>query len=102
MQRRLSLTTLQVSAIETVHANSLEERQALRHALDRADRALEIGLVKSTSEADLVALIDRAEECRKRRNVARTMLLVRIYRILTALQRQQLAHLGLQPPLHLK
>jgi Spy/CpxP family protein refolding chaperone len=98
VQRKLSLTTQQISAIEAIHASTLEERQALRRSLDRADRVVAAALAdNSATDAQVLLLVDRAEELRKRRNVARAMLLVRISRILTAGQRLRLSRLGLQP-----
>lgn len=98
VQRKLSLTTRQISAIEAIHASTLEERQALSRSLDHADRAVAAALADySLTEVQALELVSKAEELRKRRNVARAMLLVRISRILTADQRQRLARLGLQP-----
>lgn len=98
VQRKLSLTTRQISAIEAIHVSTLEERQALRRSLDRADLAVAAALADiSATDAQVLQLVDRAEDLRKRRNVARAMLLVRISRILTADQRQRLSRLGLPP-----
>jgi Spy/CpxP family protein refolding chaperone len=98
VQRKLSLTSRQVSSIEAIHARTLEERQALRRSLDRADRAVAAALADSSAtDVHVLQLVDEAEVLRKRRNVARAMLLVRISRILTADQRQRLSRLGLRP-----
>ena len=88
----------QVSSIEAIHARSLDERQALRRSLDRADRAVAAALADyNATDVHVLHLVDEAAVLRKRRNVARAMLLVRISRILTADQRQRLSRLGLRP-----
>jgi hypothetical protein len=98
LQRKLSLSTQQISAIEAIHASTLEERQALGRSLDVADRAVAAALADDrVPDVQLLQLVDRAGDLRKRRNIARAMLLVRINRILRVGQRERLARLGLKP-----
>jgi Spy/CpxP family protein refolding chaperone len=97
-QRQLQLTSEQVARIEAMQADSLAERQALRRRLDRAEAELEEALRRGdVDDAAAQALVERVEAVRMRSNVARSLVLVRMYRVLSAGQRTQLDTLRRRP-----
>jgi Spy/CpxP family protein refolding chaperone len=99
VQRELHLTMQQVSAIEHVFQETLPERRTLRENLDRLDAELQHLLdAPDVDDAVIFDLIDRVEDARARRNVARTVLLLRMRRCLTPEQRAQLDRLKLAAP----
>jgi Spy/CpxP family protein refolding chaperone len=70
---------------------AVEYRRSLRRLLDAADRDVADALRREVTDLQIEALVDRAETIRMRRNVARTMLLFRMYRTLTPHQRRLLS-----------
>jgi Spy/CpxP family protein refolding chaperone len=97
VQSALSLSPKQVAALERIFDTSLPERRALLTALDKSEFELE-QLLKEANPDERVAaeLIDRLEEARARRNVARSMLLFRMRRVLTPAQRTALDRIAVQ------
>lgn len=91
VQSALRLTSTQVAALERMFDASLPERRALLTAFDECELGLQ-QLLKEANPDERVAaaLIDRLEEARARRNVARARLLLRMRRILTPAQRTAL------------
>jgi Spy/CpxP family protein refolding chaperone len=88
VQRALVLTKSQVVAITAEYNRTLKYRRRLRQEFDVADteltRAIEGG---QGSDEAIEAMVNRVEELRRRRNVARTQLLVALYFLLTPQQR---------------
>jgi Spy/CpxP family protein refolding chaperone len=94
IQGALHLTTEQTATIERLYAGTLRERQALRLNLDRAEKALDDALRRGIlTDAGAGPLITRVADARRRRNIARVSLLLKMYRALTPSQRQQLSTL---------
>jgi Spy/CpxP family protein refolding chaperone len=91
-QRELALTSEQSATIEAIFRRTLKERRALRDSLDRAEAALEDAFSRADENAAM-RLIPEVEAARSARNTARTMMLVRIYWVLTPAQRHSLARL---------
>ena len=99
VQRTLHLTPFQVSAIDRVYKDTLPARRTLRAELDRLEANLkELMDRPDVDQQEAATLIERVEAARARRNVARTMLLFHIRRILTAEQRQALKEMTGTPP----
>jgi Spy/CpxP family protein refolding chaperone len=94
VQRQLGLTPAQVDAIEKVWRQDLAERIRLRQDLDALEAqwtdALQRGAI---DDEDAEKLIDRVENARMKRNKARTVVLLEMYRVLTPEQRSDLRDL---------
>lgn len=88
-QRELGLTSKQSAAIEHLFRMTLDERRALRDKLDRTEAALQNAFTEG-DENEAIQLISEVENARAARNTARTMMLVRIYWVLSPQQRQRL------------
>jgi Spy/CpxP family protein refolding chaperone len=104
VQRELVLTRAQVAAIQVEYDRTLDRRRRLRRELDQASAELTRALNRGDLSDDAaVALIDRVEDIRRRRNVARMRLLVAMYFLLTRDQRARLpgvlerTNLGVSP-----
>jgi Spy/CpxP family protein refolding chaperone len=99
VQRFLALTPRQVDALEREFEQGLEARRELRQQSISADQEVDRALARGDlSDAAAMVLIDRAEMLRYRRNVARTLLLARMYRLLTPDQRVKLPRIVPRPP----
>ncbi len=94
IRHELELTVSQVDTLEALFVSTLADRRALRRELDRNDEYVERLLARGDVD-DTVALeaITRLEATRARRNAARTIMLFRMYRILSAEQRRKLKRL---------
>jgi Spy/CpxP family protein refolding chaperone len=96
IQQRLALTTAQVEQIDAVFERSVPKRRLLRRRLqslqDQLDRAITAG---ARDEDAIQRLIDRVADAERVSNVARTMMLVRIYAVLTPRQRTSLERVSL-------
>ena len=94
IQQELQLTPGQITDIERAQQESLEGRRSLRQELERADaemaRALERG---DLDDATALELVTRVETIRMRSNVARSLVLARMYRVLSPEQRRLLSAL---------
>ena len=89
VQRALGLTQPQVVELNKIFETTFGERVRLRKQLDR----LEADFARAMSSDDddrVTRLVGRVEAARAARNIARTMMLVRMYRILTPDQRRRL------------
>jgi len=91
MQRQLRLTTEQIAAIDRIfHANVSERRRLARHQ-EALEAQLAAALLEGNSdESAISSLAERVVRARARRNVSRTLLLLRMYRVLTVEQRRRL------------
>jgi Spy/CpxP family protein refolding chaperone len=89
VQRELGLTARQVTELNAIFEKTLSERLRLRLALD----SLEAELARAMSdgnEPQALSLIPKVESARTARNTERTMMLIRMYRVLTPGQRHRL------------
>jgi Spy/CpxP family protein refolding chaperone len=94
IQRALTLAPTQVDALDREFSRTLPTRRALRREFDQASDAFREALSRGdlSDEAGL-ALITRVEELRRRRNAARSRMLLKMYWLLTPAQRLQLPRL---------
>jgi Spy/CpxP family protein refolding chaperone len=89
IQKQLHLTSEQVRKIDEIYDATLPARRARRRELDALDRQLDALLVRGAAEdTDAEALITRVEDAHARRNVARTMMLYKMRKVLTVEQRR--------------
>jgi Spy/CpxP family protein refolding chaperone len=88
VQQRLHLTAIQVAAIDEAFRQSVPARRLFRLHLEDLEGRLASVMEQSTAdEMTVLGLIDAVEQARARRNVARSLMLLRIYSILTPRQR---------------
>jgi Spy/CpxP family protein refolding chaperone len=91
VQRALALRVDQITALDQEYDRTLPERLRTRQRLDIADRRIAAVLMEgNVSDDAMSALVLHAETLRARRNVARTMLLLRLRRVLTPAQYRRL------------
>ncbi len=89
VQAQLHLTADQVRRIDHIFDSTLAERQALRVRLDQREAELRALLDDpATDDATAAAMIQQVEDARAKRNVARTMLVYRIRKVLTPEQQK--------------
>jgi Spy/CpxP family protein refolding chaperone len=87
IQARLQLTPRQVAELNRIFDETLSERLASRERLVKLEAALSRLMARpDTREAEALKLVERVEALRARRNVSRTMMLVRMSRVLTPSQ----------------
>jgi len=99
VQRRLSLTASQVTEIDLRFRETLDERRKNRVEADKADAELTEALARGDlSDGDAEALAGRVAQLQAARNISRTRVLLKMYRVLTPEQRAQLAPGGSQSP----
>ncbi len=91
-QRELQLTADQIARIENVFQSGRPELRRQKETLDRLERDLE-RLIDTADEAAVMKQADRVEAIRSDLSKARTRMLVRMRRVLTAEQRVKLAAL---------
>ena len=88
IQKQLHLTSEQVKKIDDIYEATLPARRGQRLELDALDRQLDALLDNATADDhDAAVLIERVEDARARRNVARTMMLYKMRQVLTPEQR---------------
>jgi Spy/CpxP family protein refolding chaperone len=91
VQRELCLTPAQVGLLDEAFQRKLPQRISLRRTLDDLDarlhRMIDDG---NTDEETVMRLSARVEQIRADRNVARTLMLFEMYRVLTPSQRVRL------------
>jgi Spy/CpxP family protein refolding chaperone len=93
-QRELSLSPEQVGGIDQVFRESLPALQAGKRDLDQLERELSALIADSSAtEAQVLRLIDRVEASRSALGRTRSLMLFRMYRILTPDQRVRLTAL---------
>ncbi len=99
VQSRLQLTPKQVAKLDRIFDETLAERLASRERLVRLEDALSRLMAQADAgEAETLALVEKVEALRARRNVARTMMLVRMSRVLTKVQRRALEAMSQPAP----
>jgi hypothetical protein len=97
VQRALALSSDQIAALDREFDRTLPERLRSRQELDLADQRIALALKDGTVSDDAMsAMIVHAETLRARRNVARTMLLLRLRRLLTPAQYRKLEAIAAQ------
>ena len=95
VQSNIELTPEQVARIDTIYRESLPERRRLREQLTCLQNILGRVLDDGRSDDDHGRLIiERVFEVEKQRNIARTMMLLRMHRVLSPGQREKLAQLS--------
>jgi len=94
VQRELELTSDQVKDLEGVFVPTLSDRQRLRRELDRLEEYVQQIIARADLDEALVsASIDQLEAARAKRNASRTLMLYKMYRILSPPQRRRLARM---------
>ena len=97
VRSQIALTSEQAERIEAIYRESLPDRRRLRQqATSLRNQVVGLLAIGTMSEAQAVPLISRLYAVDKQRNVARTMMLVRMRRVLTPAQRHQLADLSVR------
>jgi Spy/CpxP family protein refolding chaperone len=91
-KQELQLTTDQITRIEDVFQGSLPEFREHKRTLDRLEDELS-RLIDTADEAAVMQHADRVEAERAALSKARTLMLVRIRRVLSVEQRAKLAQL---------
>ena len=95
VQQALQLTTAQIAALDRAFTKDMSERVALRRKVERLDRDLQHLLGDATVDNEtIVWMVTKVEELRARHKVARTMMLVALYRILTPQQQMIMTKSG--------
>ena len=92
-QRGLQLTPDQIARIEEVFQSHVPDLRQQKKALDRAEDALERLIDGATDETTVMQEVDRVEALRAELSKARTRMLLRMRRVLTAEQRVKLVEL---------
>jgi Spy/CpxP family protein refolding chaperone len=99
VQRELELSRDQIETLEALFVSTLDERRALRRELDRREEHVQQLLMRGdTDDARAIEAITQLEIARGRRNAARTLMLFRMYRVLSLEQRHALKRLTDAPP----
>jgi Spy/CpxP family protein refolding chaperone len=95
VQLEMNLTPEQVSQLDSIYRASLPQRRQLRRQLTILERRLRRQFVSGPFEDQHVRpLIEQVSALEKQRHSARTMMLIRLYRVLTPEQRRQLGALS--------
>lgn len=92
-QRELQLSADQIARIEEVFQSAMPELRQQKKTLDKAEDELSRLIDTSADEAPVMAQADRVEEIRSALSKARTLMLLRMRRVLTAEQRIKLGSL---------
>src|SRR5690242_20190072 len=96
VQSQIGLTARQVSQLDAIYRDSLPERRRLRQELDTERQHLAQVLDKGVlDDASAERVVVRVFDAERQRNVARTLLLFRMYRVLSPEQHAALTRLGL-------
>jgi Spy/CpxP family protein refolding chaperone len=91
VKAEVGLTDEQSNELEAIFQATLPRMRADKEELDRQEQALSQLMTEATmAEADLGAAIDRVEAARTRASKTRTLMLYRMYRVMTPEQRLKL------------
>jgi len=91
IQVKLQLTAAQVSALNQLFEDTLSARLASAAKLTKLEQDLARLMARpDADEEQTLRLVEQVEGLRARRNIARTMMLVRMLRVLSPAQRQAL------------
>jgi len=92
-QRELQLTTDQISRIEEVFQSSVPDLRQRKEKLDRLEKDLSRLIDTAADEPSVIQQLNRVEEVRSELSKARTLMLLRIRRLLNPDQRVRLVAL---------
>jgi Spy/CpxP family protein refolding chaperone len=95
---RLALTVDQLHALDAAFEWQRAERLADARLQKTLERRLDLALQRGESDEEILGISDRLQQVRKIRNVRRTLMLCRMYRVLTPDQRTVLVSLGPRAP----
>jgi Spy/CpxP family protein refolding chaperone len=91
VQRALRLTPTQIESLDSAFQHTLPERRALGRELESMDRTLQSAILAGDVDDVTVARLSaQIERVRAEQYVARTLMLVKMYRVLTPEQRSRL------------
>lgn len=91
VRQELKLTSEQTAQIEQIFQSSTERLRTDKEELDRARRVLSQLMARpDVDDAEITRVIDRVEMARYAMSKERTLMLVRIHRVLTPDQRKAL------------
>ncbi len=91
IQAKLQLKAAQVSALNRIFDENLSDRLASGAKLTTLEQAVARMMAQpDADEADTLHLVEQVEGLRARRNIVRTMMLVRMLRVLSPTQRRAL------------
>ena len=94
VQRELRLTKKQVAKIDRIFRTDLRERRRLAQDQEALESQLEAVLLEGTvEEPNFSDLVDKVVQAQCRRNVSRTLMILRMYRVLTTEQRSRFNHI---------
>ena len=97
VQNAISLTSDQAEQLDAIYRESLPERRSLRRQLAaQQKRVAEIFAAGPFDDEHVRPVIHRLFAIEKERNVARVLMLIRMYRVLTPIQRDKLKDLSAQ------
>ena len=92
-QKELQLTSDQITRIEEVFQSSVPDLRTHKEKLDRLEKDLSRLIDTAADEATVIQQVNRVEEVRSELSKARTLMLLRIRRVLNADQRVRLVTL---------
>jgi len=99
IRNAIALTPQQAEQLDAIYRESLPRRRTLRHQLaaqqNRVEEMLSTGVF---DDEDVRPVVERLFAIDKERNIARVLMLSRMYRVLTPSQRAKLEHLSVQVP----
>jgi Spy/CpxP family protein refolding chaperone len=99
VQQALRLTPAQVWALEWAFQETLPQRRALGRELDSMDRKLQSTILAGdVDDATVTRLSAQAERVRAEQYIARTLMLLKMYRVLTPEQRSRLREMTKREP----
>jgi Spy/CpxP family protein refolding chaperone len=99
IQNAISLTSHQAEQLDAIYRESLPERRRLRRQLAaQQKRVAEIFATGPFDDERVRPVILRLFAVEKKRNVARVLMLIRMYRVLTPIQRDKLEELSARQP----
>jgi Spy/CpxP family protein refolding chaperone len=90
IQHVLTLSPIQVTELSTLFERDLPQRRTLHERILQMERELNRAIGKD-DEAGTLQVLEQLQELQRTLNTRRALMLVRMYRILTPQQRQQLA-----------
>lgn len=95
----LSLTSHQVAQLDSIYRESLPRRRSLRRQFAAQQKRVADMLSRGTFDDEQVGpVVGRLFAIDKERNVARVLMLIRMYRVLTPMQRTKLEQLSAEVP----
>lgn len=95
----VALTFQQAEELDTIYRASLARRRELRRQFAAQQKRLQEMLSTGVFDDEQArSVVDRLSAIDKERNVARVLMLIRMYRVLTPSQRTKLEHLSVQVP----